>query len=65
LILAKQVFKWGHHEGKLREYRLVGAKITKAKAKPQPCFTTEQVDLIIANSEGYEKAAFANWKSEF
>ena len=59
LTLAKQVFKWGHQEGRLREYRLVNAKIAKAKAQPQPCFTTEQVDLIIANSEGLEKVAFA------
>jgi len=59
LTLAKQVFKWGHAEGRLREYRLAGAKIAKAKAKPQPCFTTDQVDLIIANSEGLEKVAFA------
>jgi len=59
LTLAKQVFKWGHAEGKLREYRLAGAKIAKAKAKPQPCFTTEQVDLIIANIDGIDKAAFA------
>ena len=59
LTLAKQVFKWGHAEGRLREYRLAGAKLAKAKARPQPCFTTDQVELIIANSEGIEKAALA------
>ena len=59
LILAKQVFKWGFLEGKLREYRLGNAKVAKAKAKPQPCFTTEQVELIIANTEGFEKTALA------
>ena len=59
LTLAKQVFKWGFQEGRLREYRLGSAKIAKAKARPQPCFTTEQAELIVANSEGPEKAAFA------
>ena len=59
LTLCKQVFKWGHHEGKLREYRLGRATLAKAKAKPQPCFTTEDVELLIAQSEGVEKAAFA------
>lgn len=55
LILAKQLFKWGHQEGKLREYRLGSAKVAKAHAKPQPCFTTEDVELIIANTVGVEK----------
>ena len=59
LTVTKQVFKWAHLEGKMREYRLGGAKLAKAKAPPQPCFDTGQVELIIANSEGLEKVAFA------
>ena len=59
LTLAKQAFKWGHHEKMLRENALAGAKLAKANAKPQPCFSTDQVDLIIANTVGVEKAAFA------
>ena len=59
LTLAKQVFKWGFQEGKLREYRLDAARIAKARAKPQPYFTTDQVELIIANSERTERVAFA------
>ncbi len=59
LTLAKQVFKWGFQEGRLREYRLGAARIAKARARPQPCFTTEQVELIIANAKGIEKVAFA------
>ena len=59
LTLAKQVFKWGFQEGRLREYRLGAARIAKAKARPQPCFTTDQVELIVANSAGVEKAALA------
>ena len=58
LTVAKQVFKWGHQEGKLREYRLAAAKVAKAKARPQPCFTTEQVELLITNTVGVEQAAF-------
>jgi len=59
LILAKQVFKWGYQEGKLREYKLANAKAAKAKAKPQPCFTTDEVELILANTEGVELTALA------
>ncbi len=59
LTLAKQVFKWGFQEGKLRGYRLVAARIAKARAKPQPYFTTEQVELVVANSERAERVAFA------
>ena len=59
LILAKQVFKWAFQEGRLREYRLAKAKVPKATAGPQPCFTTDQVELIVANTEGLEKAALA------
>ena len=59
LTVAKQVFKWGHQEGKLSEYRLAAAKVAKAKARPQPCFTTEQVELIIHHTTGVEQAAFA------
>ena len=59
LIVAKQVFKWGYQEGKLREYRLAAAKVAKAKAQPQPCFTTEQVEMILTHTIGVEQAAFA------
>ena len=55
MILAKQAFQWG----KLREYRSGNAKVAKAKALPQPCFGTDQVGLLIANSEAYKKAAIA------
>ncbi len=59
LILCKQVFKWGYQESKLRDYKLGNAKVAKARAKPQPCFTTEQVELLVSNAEGIEKAAYA------
>lgn len=59
LTLTKQVFKWGYQEGHLREYRLVNAKVAKAHAKPQPCFTTDEVELVLANTYGVERIVFA------
>ncbi len=59
LTLTKQVFKWAYQEGKLREYKLVNAKVEKAHAKPQPCFTGDEVELILANTFDTERVAFA------
>jgi integrase len=59
LMNCKQAFKWGHAEGKLREYRLTNTKLAEAKAKPQPCFTTDQVERLIAATDGVERAALA------
>lgn len=59
LMICKQVFKWGHAEGKVRENRLVGTKLAVAKARPQPCFTTEQVELLIGRTTGVEQVAIA------
>jgi integrase len=59
LTVCKQVFKWGHGEGRLREYRLAGTKLAEAKADPQPCFTTEQVEALINATSGVEQAVIA------
>jgi site-specific recombinase XerD len=59
LTVCKQVFKWGHAEGRLKEYRLIHTKLAKAKAKPQPCFTTEQVEQLVNATNGVEQAAIA------
>ena len=59
LVLTKQVFKWGWRQAVLRDYRLASVSLPKAKAKPQPCFTTDQVESLINIAEGEEKAAFA------
>ena len=40
VVLVKQVFKWAWRQGLLRDYRLAGASFPKAKAQPQPCFTS-------------------------
>ncbi len=59
LVLAKQLFKWAWRQGTLRDYRLAAATFQKAKARPQPCFTSKQVDQLIKAAAGEEKAAFA------
>ncbi len=59
VVLAKQVFKWGSKQKLIREYALAAVSLPKAKARPQPCFTSEQVDRLIGAAAGEEQAAFA------
>jgi integrase len=59
IVLAKQVFKWAWRQQILRTYRLEAASFPKAKARPQPCFTTAQVDILINKGQSEEKLAFA------
>ena len=59
IVLAKQVFKWAWRQGILPNYRLEAATFPKAKARPQPCFSSKQVDLLIDRADGEEKPAFA------
>ena len=59
IVLAKQVFKWAWRQRVLRDYRLAAASFPKAKARPQPCYTSQQVDRLIDTGVGEEKAAFA------
>ena len=58
-ILAKQMFKWAWRQGLLADYRLVSASFPKAKATPQPCYTSDQVDALINAGDPEEKLAFA------
>ena len=59
MVLAKQVFKWGHRQGKLPDYHLGAVSFPKAKAGKQPCFTTDQVEQVLTVAQGEEEAAFA------
>ncbi len=59
LVLTKQVFKWGWRQSVLRDYRLASVSLPKAKARPQPCFSTAQVEGLIAAADGEDKTAFA------
>jgi site-specific recombinase XerD len=46
-VLAKQMLKWAWRQRMLRDYRLAVASFPRAKAEPQPCFTSGQVDALI------------------
>ncbi len=59
LVLTKQAFKWAWRQEHLRDYRLASVTLPKAKARPQPCFTSEQVDQLTVKAVGEEKGAFA------
>ena len=49
LTLCKQVFKWAWERKMMPTYTLAAAELPKAKAKPQPCFTTDEVELLLSN----------------
>ena len=53
------MFKWAWRQGILQQYRLEAASFPKAKAAPQPFFTSQQVDSLINVASGNEKIAFA------
>ena len=59
IVLAKQTFKWGWRQKLILAYNFETVSFPKAKAHPQPCFTTEQVDTLIKNCKNEEKLAFA------
>lgn len=59
VVLAQQAFKWAWRQSVLPQYRLASVSLPKAKAKPQPCFTTAQVESLIEKAQGEEKTAFA------
>jgi len=42
----------------IRDYKFVSVSFPKAKAGPQPCFTTDQVKTLIEKAKGEEKLAF-------
>jgi len=59
VVLAKQIFKWGWRQGLIRDYKFASVSFPKAKARPQPCFTTAQVKMLIEEAKDEEKLAFA------
>ncbi|MCC6970566.1 MAG: site-specific integrase [Phycisphaerales bacterium] len=59
LTLAKQLCKWAWQQQITSTYLLVGVPLPTAKARPQPCFTTTQVESLIEKAEGTSKAAIA------
>ena len=59
IVLAKQLFKWAWRQKLVEQYNLEAASFPKAKARPQPCFTTEQVNALIDIARPEERIAFA------
>ncbi|MCB9848523.1 MAG: site-specific integrase [Phycisphaeraceae bacterium] len=47
MVLWKQLFKWAWRQKMTPTYEFAGAELPKAKARPQPCPTTEEVEAII------------------
>ena len=54
LVLTKQMFKWAHRHRLIAHNPIASAAIPFAKAKEQPCFTTEQVEAMLARCEHRE-----------
>jgi site-specific recombinase XerD len=50
-IVIKQMFKWATRNGFLSQNLLEPIRFTKVKSPKQPCFTMEQVDLLLSNAE--------------
>jgi integrase len=59
LTVAKQVAKWAHRQGLCSEYFLASVELPTAKARPQPCFTTAQVETVLKAATDADRIAFA------
>ena len=59
LLVTKQAFKWGWKRKLLPTYTLAAVSLPKAKARPQPCFTTDQVETLLELVKGQERAVIA------
>lgn len=58
-IVIKQLFKWATKNGFLSRNLLEPIRFEKVKSPKQPCFTIEQVELLISNAEGWAVPMFA------
>lgn len=59
LTITKQLSKWAWRQKLTPEYGLAEVALPTAKAKPQPCFTTDQVEAILRATIGSTHTAFA------
>jgi len=57
LTVCKQLFNWGWRSRLLAELPIAGVKLPRGRARPQPCYTSEQVEAMIERSEGTTRAA--------
>jgi integrase/recombinase XerD len=58
-IVMKQLFKWATKNGYLSRNLLEPLRFEKVKSPKQPCFTIEQVELLISNAEEWAVPMFA------
>jgi len=58
-ILIKQAFKWAAKERLIPENLLAGLSIEKPVPNEQPCFTAEQVAVLLQNADPHEAGIFA------
>jgi len=58
-ILLKQLFKWAFKNGYLSRNLLEALRFPKVRSSWQPCFTIEQVELLLANAEAWAMPMFA------
>jgi integrase len=55
----KQLFKWAAENGYLSRNLLEPLHFAKVKSPKQPCFTVEQVELILSNADEWAVPTFA------
>jgi len=57
-IVIKQLFKWAARNGYLSKNLLEPVRFAKVKSPKQPCFTIEQVELLLSNAERWAVPIF-------
>ncbi len=58
-IVIKQLFKWATKNGYLSRNLVEPVSFPKVKSPKQPCFTIEQVELLISNADPWAVPIFA------
>ncbi len=58
-ILLKQLFKWASKNGYLARNLLEALRFPKVRSAKQPCFSMQQVELLLANSEPWAMPMFS------
>ena len=58
-IVIKQLFKWAAKDGYLGRNLLAPIRFEKVRSPKQPCFTIEQVELLLANADPWVAPMFA------
>ncbi|MEO1278807.1 MAG: tyrosine-type recombinase/integrase [Planctomycetota bacterium] len=59
LTVCKQMFKWAWRQRLAPTTSLASTRLPTAKPRPQPCFTTDQVEAMLDRTDGLTHAAIA------